>query len=251
MANKVADYWQDFYHGRADQLSARDFMQALGYHPDEGSDYEALFQRLQEQIETKLDLRSEHRFLDIACGFGSFSRVLGGRAQFAVGTDLTRILLQKGYELERALEWPSTNGFLQANAVAQPFKAQSFDRILCFGMFFHLDQNSAKQVVEEILRLLRPGGRALIGDIAHPRRIHFERSYVERIPRLLHYPLLQALRLKGAVDRARGRVVFYGYGPEFFERQVPSDVRCEVFEGRRDGRRNNLARYDVAIQLPA
>ncbi len=245
-ATRAAAYWQRFYDERAGQSSTADYMRVLGYHPGPAMTHEELFARLLAAIRRQLQLGPQHRFLDIACGFGVFTRALAAEAALAVGTDLAGMLLRKGRELAPSLG--DLNGLVQSRAEAQPFGASSFDRILCFGMFFHLDRDGARRTVHEIVRLLKPGGRALIGDVLHPGRIHYERSYIERVPRLLHFPLRQTLRLKGRLDSWRGRVVYQAYSPAFFARLLPSQVELEVDEHKTDGRRNNAARYDVVLQ---
>ena len=245
--DRDAMHWSQFYDQRASQLPAVDFMKTLGYHPADGGSYEELFETLLAQIGDKLQLQREHRFLDLACGYGVFTRRLAEHAGLSVGTDLTRPLIVQGRGLIQGSD--AVAGWTQANAVAQPFDDQQFDRILCFSMFFHLNRESARRVVGEILRLLRPGGRALIGDVVHPARIHYERSYVGRVPRPLHFLLRQGLRARAAVDGWRGRVHYHAYSPRFFERLAPEGARCQVYEGVRDGRANNASRYDIAIQL--
>lgn len=243
-ATPAAAYWRQFYDQRARQSDPADFMRVLGYHPGPGMSHEELFNRLLGQIRRDLRVEAHHRLLDIACGFGVFTRALAPEVAYAVGTDLAGVLLRRG----RALGPGHLDGLVQSRSDAQPFRAGSFDRILCFGMFFHLDPESARRTVAEIVRLLRPGGRALIGDVLHPGRIQFERSYIERVPGLLHWPLRQALRLKAAVDSRRGRVVYQAYGPDFFAALLPAAVGMEICAPKADGRRNNAARYDVVLQ---
>ncbi|MCC7262166.1 MAG: methyltransferase domain-containing protein [Candidatus Latescibacteria bacterium] len=245
-ATGTAAYWRQFYDQRAVQSDPADFMRVLGYHPGPGMSHEELFRCLLAQIRLHLQVEAHHRLLDIACGFGVFTRTLAREAAYAVGTDLAGVLLRRGRDLEAGLG--PLGGLVQSRSDAQPFRAGSFDRILCFGMFFHLDRESARRTVAEIVRLLRPGGRALIGDILPPPRIQFERSYIERVPRLLHGPLLHGLRLKAAIDSWRGRVVYQAYDPEFFGRLLPAEVELEVGAPKADGRRNNPARYDVVLQ---
>ncbi len=245
-ATPAAAYWRQFYDQRAVQSDPADFMRVLGYHPGPDMSHEDLFDRLLAQIRQNLRVEAHHRLLDIACGFGVFTRILAQETAYAVGTDLAGMLLRRGRDLGTG----RLDGLVQSRSDAQPFRANTFDRILCFGMFFHLDPESARRTVSEIVRLLRPGGRALIGDVLHPRRIHFERSYIEKIPRLLHFPLLGALRLKGRLDSWRGRVMYQAYGPEFFACHLPANVAIEICDHKTDGRRNNASRYDVILQLP-
>ena len=244
----VANHWQSYYDHRAADGETAHFMQVLGYHPHSGDDYEGLFNRILADIDRKLQIREGQRFLDIACGFGVFSRHLAHAANWAVGTDLAGGLLREGRALPLPQGARTLDAMVQANAAAQPFRGECFDRILCFGMFFHLNPEAARSVVREIVALLRPGGRALIGDVLDPRRIHFERSYVDRIPTALHLALSHALRMKAAIARWRGKVVYQAFAPRFFSDLLPDGVECEFYERKDDGRRNNASRYDVAIQ---
>ena len=244
----AAEHWRQYYDGRAEGQSLRHFMQVLGYHPDSGGDYGRLFDGILAEIEARLALESEHIFLDIACGFAAFTRRLAATANLAVGTDLAAALLKQGRGLESEPGMAKLCGIVQANGCAQPFVKASFDRILCFGVFFHLSRADAATVVEEIVRLLRPGGRALIGDVLHPARLQRERSYIEKVPALLHAPLRWGLRCKAIVDRLRGKVVYQAYAPKFFARILPSGFTCRIYEDKADGRRNNRSRYDVVIE---
>lgn len=241
-----AVYWRQFYDQRAGQSDPADFMRALGYHPPPGTSHEELFRRLLAQIRLHLRVEAGHRLLDIACGFGVFTRALAQEAALAVGTDLAGVVLRRGRQLGTGPR--DLSGLVQARSEAQPFRSGSFDRILCFGMFFHLDPGGARRTVAEIVRLLGPGGRALIGDVLHPQHIQHERSYIERVPRPLHWPLRQGLRLKGLVDTWRGRAVYQAYGPAFFAQLLPPGVDLEVCPPKTDGRRNNAARYDLVLQ---
>ena len=246
---KSAQYWANFYDARARRNTAGSFMRALGYHPADGEDYDGLFKRLFGHSEQSLDLDADHDVLDIACGYGVMTRLLGKRTAGAIGTDLTKVLLEKGAVLAQEEDLPQARGFLQANAVAQPFPDASFDRVLCYGMFFHLDRASAETVVAEVQRLLRPGGKALFGDVLHPGRMHYERSYLAKVPRPLYPVLNWALRLKTWMATASGRVVYQAYGPSYFKRRLLPGATCVTMEGMRDGRPNNKSRYDILITL--
>jgi len=240
-----AVHWQEFYDRRAVQSDPADFMRVLGYHPGQGASYQDLFARLLDQIRAQLQLENHHHLLDIACGYGVFTRFLARETALAVGTDLAGMLLRRGRSL--GMDPGRLCGVVQSRAEAQPFASCSFDRILCFGMFFHLDPASARRTVGEIVRLLRPGGRALIGDVLHPQCIEFERSYIERVPIVLHWPLRQGLRFRAAFDAWRGRAVYQAYGPAFFTGLLPPEVELRLCGPKADGRRNNAARYDVVL----
>ena len=246
----TAAHWQRQYEQRISRNETANFMRVLGYHPPPGVSERELYLRLLEHLRAGLQLAPTNALLDIANGLGIFTRALAGEVRFAVGTDLTKGLINKGRQIGQQLELPALGGVLQANADAQPFRDQSFDRILCFGVFFYLSPSSAGQTVGEIVRLLKPGGRALIGDILHPQRIHFERSYISSVPRCLYGGVLRLLRAKTRMGQWRGRAIYHAYDPIFFKKLLPSHTLLEIREGERDGRRNNAARYDLIIEVP-
>lgn len=243
---ETAAYWQRYYDHRANQCSHGEFMQVLGYNPGPHGSYEALFSSMLGEIRQRLQLSPHHRLLDIACGYGVFTQALAQETALAVGTDLAEMMIRRGRELASRQE--SMLGMAQARAEYQPFADHSFDRILCFSMLFYLDPPAVRKLVAEILRLLRPGGRAVIGDVLHPHRLHFETSYVRRVPVALHHPLRWGLKIKGLVNSWRGKVGYQAYSPSFFAKILPSHAAMEVC-GKADGRHNNAARYDLVIQL--
>lgn len=243
-----ATYWRRFYDQRADQVPPVDFMRVLGYNPRPGMSDEALFSSMLGEIRQHLQLAPHHRLLDIACGYGTFTRELAREAALVVGSDLAIGMLQRGRTLAPVPD--PLRGVVQARGERQPFADRSFDRILCFSMLLYLPPAGVRRLVAEILRLLRPGGRAVLGDVLHPRRLHYECSYIGRVPASLHFPLRQVLRCKRALDIWRGRVVYQAYAPEFFAPLVPPGAELEV-GAKADGRHNNAARYDLVIQLPA
>lgn len=92
--------------------------------------------------------------LDLACGGGRHTAALRRRGYPTVGVDLSLVLLAHPPRV------PSVAG----DMCALPFADRSFDWVLnfftSFGYFEKERQNF--QVLEEIARLLRPGGRFLI-----------------------------------------------------------------------------------------
>ncbi len=92
------------------------------------------------------------RVLEIGCGTGSDLLQFAKHGADAVGIDITaehiRLARERVGNLARVLRGSGTN---------IPFPDQSFDYVYSHGVLHHLDQ--PRRMVEEIFRVLRPGGR--------------------------------------------------------------------------------------------
>ena len=94
------------------------------------------------------------RVLDVCCGPGMLAAAALQRGAEATGLDFSL----KAIELARNLV---PNGrFERGDAQALPYPAASFDAVLCGYGLMHLPEPAA--ALREILRALRPGGRAAL-----------------------------------------------------------------------------------------
>lgn len=105
---------------------------------------------------------SEVCVLDVACGTGDMAVSLAERGCTVTGVDLSEEMLAiakvKGERLKVKVEI--------ADAENLPFEDESFDGVTCaFGVrnFVHLEQG-----LSEMLRVLKPGGRMVILELATP-----------------------------------------------------------------------------------
>lgn len=101
-----------------------------------------------------LGLAPGQRVVDVGCGTGRHTRALAGRGAEAVGVDLSAGLLRV------ALGGRSAARFVQADARALPLGDAAADVVLslCQGGF-GITPAGDEQVLAEIARVLRPGGR--------------------------------------------------------------------------------------------
>ena len=107
------------------------------------------------------------RHLDIACGPGTFLGMLdsaltsepqaGGRS---IGVDLEP--RQLAYAQARYGDMPGIDGFVAARADDLPFASGSFDLITCIELIEHIPEKSTRCLLNEIRRILVPGGRLIL-----------------------------------------------------------------------------------------
>ncbi len=117
----------------------------------------ALFQEWAPRVADAARIQSGHRVLDVACGTGVLARAVADRvgpAGSVVGLDINEGMLAMARRKAPQIEWR------QGPAEALPFDSNSFDAVVSqFGLMFFEDRRAA---VEEMVRVLRPGGRLAV-----------------------------------------------------------------------------------------
>ncbi len=114
--------------------------------------------RWRRRAVTDLRLPPQSLVLDVAAGTGDFTRELQRQSQRAVATDLSYGMLAAGREMTRRV---------QADASAMPFRTASFDGVTC-GYALRNFTDLAGTFVE-MARVVRPGGRLSILEVAEPQ----------------------------------------------------------------------------------
>jgi ubiquinone/menaquinone biosynthesis C-methylase UbiE len=160
------------------------------------------------------------RVLEVAPGPGYLAIELAKRNTYhVVGLDIStsfvRIARAKAREAGVAVD------FRHGNASAMPFEAAGFDFIICRAAFKNF--TAPVQAIQEMYRVLKPGGTALISDLrgdASPADInaHIATLRLGRINTLITKWTFKYFLLKNAYTRAEiNRLVA----------QTPFD-RCEI-----------------------
>ena len=121
----------------------------------------------------QLNLRGDERILDIGCGRGA---VLLIAAQYlttgkAVGIDIWKRSDQSGNSIQATERNAKAEGvedrveLRTADMTSLPFQGDSFDLIVSNLAIHNVNSQKRDMAVDEAVRVLRPGGRLMIGDI--------------------------------------------------------------------------------------
>lgn len=102
--------------------------------------------------------------LDLGCGTGGASRLLVAEYGVqVVGVDITQAFVQVAEWLTSATGLTPRCHFLQANALNLPLPDQHFDAVWCQHTLMNLPD--LPQALQEIHRVLKPGGQLLLHEI--------------------------------------------------------------------------------------
>jgi arsenite methyltransferase len=141
-----------------------------------GSKYGKL--RLRDRLIGSIAWRGDEQVLDVGCGHGLMligpaKRLRSGNA---VGIDLWQAVDQadnsreatwRNVEMENVAE---RVGLVDGDARKLPFEENSFDVVLSSWAIHNIyDAQGREDAIREIVRVLKPGGQAVIVDIRHGR----------------------------------------------------------------------------------
>ena len=106
------------------------------------------------------DLRGR-RVLDIGCGDGTYSIAACKLGAHVIGVDLSAAMLETARH--RAEDCPRTIRWCLASAGSLPFDPETFDIVIAVTAFCFVEV--PRRAVLEVGRVLRPGGRLIIGEL--------------------------------------------------------------------------------------
>ena len=101
------------------------------------------------------------RILDVGCGDAMLLTVLAGKGAVATGVDASPAMLSAGRARAKAAGLDIT--FVEGDAGALPFADATFDTVTAVTVLCFVPD--AEHAVREIARVLRPGGRLVIGEL--------------------------------------------------------------------------------------
>lgn len=135
-----------------------------GHHHD--------YERISRDIKEKLDLNPNDKLLDIACGNALITIRLAKYVKSVVGIDFSEVLIGQAQELKndlgiRNIEYKLIDLF----SINNEFKDNTFDKLYCYSTWQHFDEEEAATALRSWLRVVRPGGSILVGDIPNKNRV--------------------------------------------------------------------------------
>ena len=229
-------WWDDVSQHESDPFAMD------GYGQLAAAGGEALLRTITEDVKRKLELNRQTTLLEVGCGAGAFTKGLASDTARTVGADFSLGMVRRA----RQLHIPRAE-FTVAEASCLPYGSSLFDRVLCYSVFNNFPSHAyAQQVVEELIRVTKPGGLVLIGQVPNAeRKKEWHRTYSARFggPRRsaarwwlgsIKQMLVQALRrvasLAGKPPQAA--LHFLYYRPDFFPAMlVGGPHRCDVRPG--------------------
>lgn len=106
-------------------------------------------------------VRPDDDVLDMGCGTGRFTIPLAERARSVSGLDMSPMMLAAA---RKKLAGRGLEADLHEGDMADlPFPDASFDVVVSMLALMHIPRQDRQQVFREVARVLRPGGRLLMG----------------------------------------------------------------------------------------
>jgi ubiquinone/menaquinone biosynthesis methyltransferase len=125
------------------------------------------------------NVKAGERALDLACGTGDIALATANRGARTAGLDITHRMLQLGLRRAgsaRASSGQAQVGFVCGDMASLPFPNQLFDLVTTgYGLRNVPDLDAA---IDEIARVLKPGGRLLSLDFNRPESAIVRGAYL-------------------------------------------------------------------------
>lgn len=124
---------------------------------------------IKRRVVARAAIAGSERVLDVGCGTGTLAiaaaraapdvRVTGLDADSSILARARKKTVESGLEIE----------FDQGMSTTLPYPDASFDLVLSTLFFHHLPDDAKHRTAAELVRVLRPGGRLVVGDLGRPQ----------------------------------------------------------------------------------
>jgi len=212
---------------------------------------ETMARATSEDIRAKIELAPGDRVLEVGCASGKKLSMVMPDHQVGFGFDLCEALVRRKGDLAHQ---PQRLRLGVAEASRIPVRSGSFDKVFCYSVSQCFPSEAyAADVVREMLRVCKPGGIVLWGDVLGELEKLRKKLVAAHVPAAVADGLLWVLRPIGHMrhhlrheDDGMMRRLFR----RSFFKEVARALPCEVefMKQHVDGRRFAATRYDVRFR---
>jgi ubiquinone/menaquinone biosynthesis C-methylase UbiE len=151
---------------------------------------------IKRRVLAQAEIAAGERVLDVGCGTGTLAVAAASAADgvAVTGLDADATILAKARK--RAAGTGLDIGFDQAMSTELPYPDANFDVVLSTLFFHHLADDAKRRTAAELWRVLRPGGRLVVGDLGRPHGA-VTRVAVRMTTQLLDGVATTALNVRG------------------------------------------------------
>lgn len=178
----MQELWDDNFH--------------FGYwdDPDDTSTVAVVTDRFTDLVIDRLGAGDGARVLDLGCGVGKPAVRLARAAEVEiVGITVSRDQVEQANDRARQERLAERVRFEVADGTDMPFADDSFDAVMAFESIQHMDRD---EVLRDVGRVLRPGGRLVATDLVEradtDRTTSSANATFSPLPSLARYPDLLA-----------------------------------------------------------
>ena len=132
-----------------------------------------IWRTIKEGAESVKPIDREWKVLDYGCGWGRMTRLLPFyfEPKNIFGVDVVEEFVQSANQLMPSIVHKTIKSMQPI-----PFQAESFDLIFANSVFSHLSEKSARYTVEELVRILKPGGVIVLSVLEQPELEKFYKT---------------------------------------------------------------------------
>lgn len=173
-----------------------------------------------------LSLKPTDRLLDIGCGYGGLLIYLNrkvGFTQVMEGLDCSAVMVERARREFRSRGLGSRVRIRQGVATELPYPDSSLDVVVSTYVIKHLSDRLLRQMLAEVVRVLKPGGRFCLWEAAPSRNAYlhmFNLKLIKMGVSVTHLRSLEQLRTHleeaGFCD-----LMPYGHGPYYYYPPLP------------------------------
>lgn len=130
------------------------------------------YRRLRDAALAALAPRLEGKTLQVACVYGDFTTTLVSRLAPRATLDVVDVVPIQLRNLRRKLPQQAPVSLFCRDATRLGFDSESYDQVIVFFLLHEQPAEVRRQTLQEVLRVVKPGGRVVIVDYHRPHRFN-------------------------------------------------------------------------------